>query len=174
MDFNHYQGVYKPLVTVSNHNIFLQHTVYHYVDTIKKEYARKESEVKIEEESVTLAQSMFVTPSVEMIEIHHFTHNKTAALCLEGENLYFTSSIKLHLDTSKKDCEIAVVQDTSISRRYIVIEKKLLPLPSEFSKPSDDGASNVYQECEETARVRLFTNFGEFKFRDVKVRHKVL
>jgi hypothetical protein len=106
-----------------------------------------------------------------MIEIHHFTHNKTAALSLEGENLYFTSSIKLHLDTSKKDCEIAVPQDTAISRQYIVIQKESLPLPSEFSESSDNGTSNAY---EETAHVHLFTHFGDFEFRDVKVRHKVL
>ena len=146
------------------------------MDTIKKEYTRKESEVKIEEESSTLTQSIFVIPLVEMIEIHHFTHNETASLSLEGENLYFTSNIKLCLDISKKDCEIPVAQDSSISGRYITvnkIQKESLPLPSEFSDSSDDDASNVYQECEETAHVHLFTHFGKFDFEDVKVRHKV-
>ena len=109
-----------------------------------------------------------------MIEIHHFTHNETTALSLEGKNLYFTSKIKLHLAENGIDFETMVSQEKSISRGYIVIQKKSLPLlPSKFAGSSDHGASNVYQECEDTANVHLFTHFGDFTFGDVKVRHKV-
>lgn len=109
-----------------------------------------------------------------MIEIHHFTHNETTALSLEGKNLYFTSKIKLHLAENGIDFETMVSQEKSISRGYIVIQKKSLPLfPSKFAGSSDNGARNIYQECEEMANVHLFTHFGDFTFGDVKVRHKV-
>ena len=142
---------------------------------IKKEYTDQEPKFKFKEAG-TLGRSKFVTPSVTKIEIHHFTHNKTAALSLEGENLYFTSKIKLRLDKSEEDFVSVVAQEKSVSRGCIVIQKASLSLPSEFTGSSDDGASNVYQECRETASVRLFTHFGEFTFegdRHVEVRHKV-
>ena len=140
---------------------------------IKKEYTTKEPKIRFEEAGA-LAQSAFVKPSVTKVEIHHFTHNKTAALALEGDNLYFTSKIKLHLDKSETDFMTVRAQEKSVSRRCIVIQKISVPLPSEFAGSSDNGASNIYQECKETADVRLFTHFGEFQIKDrVEVRHKV-
>lgn len=154
---------------------FMQHKIDHYLNVIKKEYTEQEPKFTFKEAGA-LGRSKFVTPSVTKIEIHHFTHNKTAALSLEGENLYFTSKIKLHLDKSEEDFVTVVAQEKSVSRRCIVIQKASLFLPSEFAGSSDNGASNVYQECAETASVRLFTHFGKFPFkgdRCVEVRHKV-
>ncbi len=140
---------------------------------IKKEYTTKESMVKFEEAGA-LARSVFDEPSVTKVEIHHFIHNETAALALEGDNLYFTFKVKLHLNISKKDIETVVAEEKSVSRRCIVIQKISVPLPSEFAESSDNGASNVYQECKETAKVCLFTRFGEFQCKNmVEVWHKV-
>ena len=140
---------------------------------IRREYIEQEPKLKFMKEAVgALGCSKFVTPSVTKIEIHHFTHRKKAALSLEGENLYFTSKIKLSLDKSKINFETTVSQEESVSRRFIVIQELLFPLPSEFA--AEDGASNDYQEFKETAGVHLFTHFGEFVVKNrVEVRHKV-
>ena len=152
--------------------LITQHNTGTYLEIIKTQYTKKQPEVKFEA-AATLSPSKFVTPSVVKLEIHHFTHNGTAALSLEGDNLCFTYKIVLHLEKSEKEYEIMVAQKESVSSRCIQIQKISLSLPSDFTVSSDNSANNDYQECEETASVHLFTHYGDFLSKEVKVKHKV-
>ena len=150
----------------------MQHNTNYYLQEITSKYTKKPPKVEFEEADI-LPPSNFVKPFVRRLEIHHFSHNKTAALSLEGENLYFTSKIMLHLDKSERVYEVAVAQKESVSNRAIQIQKVMLPSPKDFEGSTDSTVSNDYQESREIAGVTLMTHFGQFHFKDVEVRHKV-
>ena len=150
----------------------MQHNTDYYLQEITSRYTKRPPTVKFEEAD-TLPPSSFVKPFVRRLEIHHFSHNKTAALSLEGENLCFSSKIVLCLEKSERVHEVAVAQKESVSNRAIQIHKVTLPAPRDFETSTDSTVSNDYQESEETAGVTLVTHFGEFSFKDVRVRHKV-
>ena len=137
---------------------------------IKSQYSCKEFEF---EEADKLASSSFVKPTVKRLEIHHFSHHETAALSLDGDNLFFTSRCFLSLHKSETDLEFIVDQRESVSSRSIQIQEVSLPIPRDFISSADSNASGNCQETEETASVRLFTNFGDFTFENVEVKHKV-
>ncbi len=150
----------------------MQHNTNFYLQTITNKYTKKPPKINFEEAD-TLPPSNFVKPFVRRLEIHHFSHSKTAALSLDGEKLCFTSKIVLRLDKSEKEHEVPVAQKESVSNRSIQIHKVSLPSPRDLGGSTDSTVSNDYQESKETACVRLITHFGEFSFENVEVRHKV-
>lgn len=120
-----------------------------------------------------ISKSDLVRPSVNKLEIHHFSHHKTASLSLDGCNLYFTSKFSLCLHKSEREYEIAVDQTQSVSSRSIQIHEVTLQVPRDFVSSTDSDVSGDYQETEETAYICLHTHFGNFSFENVKVKHKV-
>ena len=139
---------------------------------ITQQYTKKPP-LAIIEEADTLDYGHFVQPSVKRLEIHHFSHHKCAALSLEGDNLCFTFKVVLSLHDSEREHEIMVAQKESVSSRSIQIQGVPISVPRGFSSSTDSTVSNDCQESEETARIHLFTHFGEFTFENVEVRHKV-
>ena len=138
---------------------------------ITKQYTRKPPHADFKEAEI-LDTSDFVRPSVNKLEIHHFSHHNHAALSLEGDNLCFTFKFVLRLHRSAKNHE-AVVSQKEVSSCSIQMHKVPLSLPTDFVDSSDSSENSDCQEFKETACVRLFTHFGEFVFEDVEVRHKV-
>lgn len=120
-----------------------------------------------------MISSDFVRPSVKKLEIHHFSHHKTASLSLDGCNLCFTSKFSLRLHKSESEYEITVDQRQSVSSRSIQIHEVPLQVPRDFENSTDSDISGDYQETEETAYICLYTHFGEFSFKNVEVKHKV-
>ena len=107
------------------------------------------------------------------LEIHHFSHHKTASLSLDGSNLCFTFKFTVNLHKSEKKQEIAVEQKESVSSRSIQVHDVALPLPRDFVSSNDSDMRGDYQETDETANICLYTHFGEFHFENVDVKHKV-
>ena len=136
---------------------------------IKNQYVMKPKPVEFDEPE-SLLQSNFINPTLKRLEIHHFSHHKSAALSLDGDNLCFTYEIVLYLHKSRREYKISVDQKESVSSRSIQKHQVVLDVPRELATPSD---GNDYQETEETAYICLYTHFGEFYFKDVEVKHKV-
>lgn len=136
---------------------------------ILKHYVMQSSHMRFDRPE-GISQSDFVSPTLKRLEIHHFSHHKTAALSLEGDNLCFTYKVMLYLRKSAKEYRILVDQKESISSRSIQKHQVPLSLPEELVTASD---GNDYQEVEETANICLFTHFGEYHFNNVQVKHKV-
>ena len=136
---------------------------------ITDQYVTQSPHVKFEKPK-SPSQSEFVNPTLKRLEIHHFSHHKTAALSLDGDNLCFTYKVVLYLHKSAKEYRILVDQKESISSRSIQKHQVSLAVPEDLATSSD---ANDYQEIEETADIYLLTHFGGFHFRNVEVRHKV-
>ena len=135
-------------------------------------HVKRSPVVKFEGADV-LNYSDFTRPLVKRLEIHHFSHHKTAALSLDGDNLCFTFKFVLDLHKSEKHYEIAVSQKNSVSSRAIKLNEVQVSVPKDFVNSSGSDVSGDYQETEETANVSLHTHFGEFSFEHVEVKHKV-
>lgn len=110
---------------------------------------------------------------VKGLEIHHFSHHDTAALSLDGDNLFFTSRFLLRLHKSDKELEFMMDQRECVSSRSIQIQEVSLPIPRDFMSSAESNASSNCQETDETATVHLCTHFGDFRFENVEVKHKV-
>ncbi len=136
---------------------------------ILNQYAKPSPHVKFEEPE-SLSHSDFISPTLKRLEIHHFSHHKTAALSLDGDNLCFTYKVVLYLRKSEKEYKILVDQKKSVSSRSIQKHQVLLAIPRDFATLSD---GDDYQEVEETANICLFTHFGQYHFPSVQVKHKV-
>lgn len=137
---------------------------------IKRRYVRS---CKFEEAEV-LGTGNFVTPTIKRLEIHHFSHHNTAALSLDGDNLYFTFKFNLSLHKSESENEIIVDEKQSVSSRSIQIHEVALSAPRDFDNSTESSTSTAdYQETEETADISLHTHFGVFTFEKVEVKHKV-
>ena len=136
---------------------------------ISRQYVMQSPHVKFDR-PVSLSQSDFISPTLKRLEIHHFSHHKTASLSLDGDNLCFTYKVVLYLQKSAKEHRILVDQKESISSRSIQKHQVSLAVPEELMALSD---GNDYQEIEETANICLFTHFGEYSFPNVQVKHKV-
>ena len=144
-----------------------------YLQVITQQYTKKPP-LAIFEQADTLDYGHFIEPSVRRLEIHHFSHHKSAALSLEGDNLCFTFKVVLSaLHDSEREYEIVVAQKESVSSQSIQIQEVPISVPRGFSSSTDSTVSKDCQESEETARLHLFTHFGEFTFEDVEVIHKV-
>ena len=135
---------------------------------LKQRYVRK---YKFEEID-TLATGTFVTPTIKRLEIHHFSHHNTAALSLDGDNLYFAFKFDLHLHKSNAKCEVDVDETQSVSSRSIQIHEVPLSAPRDFDS-STESTSADYQETEDVADISLHTHFGVFTFEKIEVKHKV-
>ena len=136
---------------------------------IKHQYITQSPHVKFEK-SESLSPSDFIKPTLKRLEIHHFSHHRTAALSLDGDNLCFTYKVILYLNKSARKYEILIDQKESISSRSIQKHQVSLDIPNDLATSPD---TNDYQEIEETANICLFTHFDEFEFSNVEVRHKV-
>ena len=147
-----------------------QHNTEEYLHVIKRKYVRS---CKFEEAEV-LGTGNFVTPTIKRLEIHHFSHHNTAALSLDGDNLYFTFKFNLSLHKSESENEIVVDEKQSVSSRSIQIHEVALSAPRDFDNSTESSTSTAdYQETEETADISLHTHFGVFTFEKVEVKHKV-
>ena len=125
------------------------------------------------DEPETLETGTFVTPAVKRLEIHHFSHHNTAALSLDGDNLYFTLKFDLYLHKSDAKYEVNVDETQSVSSRSIQIHEVPLSAPRDFDSSTESSASEDYQETEDIADISLHTHFGVFTFEKVEVKHKV-
>ena len=123
------------------------------------------------EEVDVLETGNFVTPTIKRLEIHHFSHHNTAALSLDGDNLYFTFKFNLSLHKSESENEIIVDEKQSVSSRSIQVHEVALSAPRDFDSSTESRVD--YQETEETADISLHTHFGVFPFEKVEVKHKV-
>ena len=167
------QLIMAKATTINKHNLLLQHNTDEYLQVLTHQYTLKHSPlVKFEGEDA-LVQSSFTTPVLKRLEIHHFSHHKTAALSLDGENLCFTFKFVLHLHKSEREHVISVDHKESVSSRSIQIHEVPLSVPRDFVSSGDSDVSGDYQETDETARICLHTHFGEFTFDWVEVKHKV-
>ena len=151
------------------HYIDFQHHTRDYLGVIQSQYIQKHPLVKFEKPE-SVSQSDFINPELKQLEIHHFSHHKTAALSLDGDNLCFTDKVVLRLHESEKEYKISVDQQESVSSRSIQKHQVSLDVPRKLANSPD---SNDYQETVETADICLYTHFGEFYFKDVEVKHKV-
>ena len=148
---------------------FFQHNTTEYLGVITDQYVTQSPYVKFKKPK-NLSQSDFVNPTLKRLEIHHFSHHKTAALSLDGDNLCFTYKVVLYLHKSAKKYRILVDQKAYISSQSIQKHQVSLAIPEDLATSSD---ANDYQEIEETADIYLLTHFGGFRFPSVEVRHKV-
>ena len=151
----------------------LQHNTHDYLQVLTPQYIKRPP-VIIFDEAEAVHSSDFITPFVNKLEIHHFSHHKTASLSLDGSNLCFTFRFTLSLHKSEKEYEISVEAKQSVSSRSIQIHEVTLPVPRDFVSSNDSAVSKDYQETEETANICLYTHFGEFHFENVEVKHKVI
>ena len=148
---------------------FFQHNTTEYLGVITHQYVTQSPYVKFEKPK-SLPCSDFVNPTVKRLEIHHFSHHKTASLSLDGDNLCFTYKVVFYLHKSAKEYSILVDQKESVSSRSIQKHRVSLAIPEGLAVSSE---AYDYQEIEETAKICLATHFGDFDFHNVEVRHKV-